>query len=94
MPSKLRKAPNNSWSLQDAKAHFSELVRLAETRGAQRITKHGRDSVVVIPSAEYARLQGKKTRPSLLEALLNSPLKGTGIEFERIQGGMREVEFD
>lgn len=44
------------WKLEDAKARFSELVRLARERGPQRVTVRGRDAVVVLSSADYARL--------------------------------------
>jgi hypothetical protein len=32
----------NAWKLQDAKARFSEVVRLAKEKGAQPVTKHER----------------------------------------------------
>ncbi len=40
------------WQLQDAKARFSELFRLAREQGPERVTKHGREAVVVIPAEE------------------------------------------
>ena len=36
------------WKLEDAKNRFSELVRRARSEGPQVVTKHGRESVVVI----------------------------------------------
>jgi prevent-host-death family protein len=45
-----------SWKLEEAKARFSEVVRLARERGPQRVTVHGRDAVVVLSAADYARL--------------------------------------
>ena len=45
------------WRLQDAKARFSELVRLARQAGPQRVTVRGRDAVVVVASEEYDRLR-------------------------------------
>ncbi len=36
------------WLLQDAKARFSELVRLVLSEGPQHVTIHVRDAVVVI----------------------------------------------
>lgn len=44
------------WKLEDAKARFSELVRLARERGPQRVTVRGQDAVVVLSAADYARL--------------------------------------
>lgn len=45
-----------AWKLEDAKARFSEVVRLAREKGPQRVTVHGRDAVVVLSASEYARL--------------------------------------
>ena len=44
------------WKLEDAKARFSEVVRLARERGPQRVTVRGRDAVVVLSASDYARL--------------------------------------
>ena len=49
-----------SWRLQDAKARFSEVVRLAHQAGPQRVTVHGRQAVVVVDAAEFDRLQGDR----------------------------------
>ena len=37
----------NAWKLQDAKARFSEVVRLAKEKGAQPVSKHGKTEVYV-----------------------------------------------
>lgn len=47
------------WQLQEAKQRFSELVRRAQSDGAQFVTRHGCDVVVVIDVAEYRRLHGQ-----------------------------------
>lgn len=49
------------WQLQDAKQRFSELVRAAQELGAQVVTRHGEEVVVVIDIAEYHRLKGDGT---------------------------------
>jgi prevent-host-death family protein len=46
-----------TWKLQDAKARFSELVRRAQSEGPQRVTTHGKDAVVVLSTADYAKLK-------------------------------------
>lgn len=53
-----------TWSIQEAKAHFSELLRRAETE-PQVITRHGKEVARVVPP------QGGQDRPrkSALEAL-------------------------
>ena len=45
-----------AWKLEDAKARFSEVVRLARENGPQRVSVRGRDAVVVLSAADYARL--------------------------------------
>jgi len=41
------------WKLQDAKARFSELVRLARTGEAQTVTVHGKEAVVLVDPARF-----------------------------------------
>lgn len=60
------------WTLQDAKNRFSAVVRAALDRGPQFITRHGRQTVVVIAAEEYARLTSAPT--DLVQALTDSPL--------------------
>ena len=45
-----------SWKLEDAKARFSEVVRLARSQGPQRVTVRGRDAVVVMSVEDLERL--------------------------------------
>ncbi|MDP2956589.1 MAG: type II toxin-antitoxin system Phd/YefM family antitoxin [Longimicrobiales bacterium] len=44
------------WKLEDAKNRFSEVVRRARDEGPQFVTKHGRESVVVLGIEEYRAL--------------------------------------
>ncbi len=44
------------WKLEDAKARFSEVVRLAEQGVPQRVSVRGRDAVVILSAQAYARL--------------------------------------
>jgi antitoxin Phd len=46
------------WQLQDAKNRFSEVVDLAVSEGAQTVTRHGRDTVVILSVDDYRRLRG------------------------------------
>ena len=73
-----------NWQLQEAKARFSELFRLARSVGAQRVTRHGNEAVVVIPAEEYARLSRRTARRgTLVEFFAKSPLAGSGIDLTR-----------
>ena len=62
-----------SWKLQEAKARFSEVVRLARERGPQRVTVHGRDAVVVLSAADYARLAPTAAGTSLAALFSQGP---------------------
>ncbi|MET7331327.1 type II toxin-antitoxin system Phd/YefM family antitoxin [Nonomuraea sp. NPDC005650] len=59
------------WQLQEAKQHFSEVVRKAHDEGPQIVTKHGRDVVVILDMEEYRQLKGKQ--PDFKEFLLSGP---------------------
>jgi antitoxin Phd len=52
-----RAAPDSAvWKLEDAKARFSEVVRLAEQGVPQRVSVRGREAVVILSAKTYARL--------------------------------------
>jgi prevent-host-death family protein len=86
-------AVQQEWQLQDAKARLSEAFRLARERGPQRVTKHGREAVVVIAAEEYARLtQSEARKGSLSEFFAASPLRGSGIDLERPRDFGRDIQ--
>lgn len=66
------------WSLQEAKARFSEVVRLARSEGPQLVTVHGKVAVTIAAAAEGP--SENETGASLVELLDKSPLRrlGTG----------------
>jgi prevent-host-death family protein len=79
-----------TWQIQEAKAHFSELVRDTESVGPQEITWHGRAVAVVLSKAEYERLTG--AGQSLVEFMRRSPLFGADdIDLTRDTSATREV---
>ncbi len=69
------------WQLQEAKARFSELVKLADSEGPQEITLHGEPKAVVVSKVEFERL--RRPKPSLAAFLRGSPLAGLVLEIER-----------
>jgi prevent-host-death family protein len=81
------------WRLQDAKARFSELVRMAHSDGPQHVTLHGRDSVVVVNADEFNRLRGTRTGELLIEALQASPHRQVEIEPRRSAMPVRPVKL-
>ena len=88
------KQPERSrWRLQDAKARFSELVRLANSDGPQHVSLHGRDAVVVVDAAEFKRLQGARTGELLIAALQAAPRGGVEVEARRAAMPVRAVKL-
>ncbi len=71
-----------AWKLEDAKARFSEVVRLARSKGPQRVTYRGEDAVVVMSIEACEKLLARKQRKSSLVAFLRGTALGE-IEVER-----------
>jgi antitoxin Phd len=89
-----KKPSSNCWQVQTAKARFSELFRRTRLEGPQRITRQGRDGVVMVAEEEYDRLVGRSRRPvSLVEFFRKSPLVGVELELDRDRGQARDVEL-
>ncbi|MAA73598.1 MAG: prevent-host-death protein [Salinisphaeraceae bacterium] len=59
----------NTWSVQDAKARFSELLQASVKQGPQMVTKHGAEAAVLVPAQEWRRLTAQ-ARPGLKSVLL------------------------
>ena len=58
-----------AWQVQDAKARFSEFLDATLKKGPQVVTRRGVETAVLVPVAEWRRLQ-KAARPSLKDLLL------------------------
>jgi prevent-host-death family protein len=57
------------WPVQDAKARFSELLDACVSEGPQVVSRRGTETAVLVPIAEWRRLQAT-ARPSLKQLLL------------------------
>lgn len=80
--------PHQTWPLGQAKARFSEVVRLARSGRPQGVTVHGRDAVVIVASGEFERLTARETSPSLRDLVAGSPLSRIAEEpRRRFRGG-------
>jgi prevent-host-death family protein len=72
---------DGEWSVAEAKAKFSEVIEKARTEGPQRVTRNGKDAVVVVSASEWERrVRAPRTMYEFLE---RSPLKGAGLDLER-----------
>lgn len=79
------------WQLQDAKAHFSEVIKTVVNEGPQTVTLHGKPVVVLISVEEYQRL--KEPQQDLISFIQNSPLKGIDLDIERSKSPTREIDL-
>jgi len=81
-----------TWSVQDAKNRFSEIVEAAR-RKPQTVTKHGKPAVVVVAADEYERLRDldRAQAPSFADLLLAIPRDGG--KFRRLQVRPRDLDL-
>ena len=73
-----------TWSVAQAKAKFSEVIEKAKSEGPQTITRNGRKAAVLVAVEEWERKTKPKHKESLLDFFQNSPLRGSGINLERL----------
>lgn len=83
----------HSWKLEDAKARFSEVVRLARDIEPQRVTVRGKDAVVIISAKAFAKLLPLVEQPSLHTLLSESPLRHLDFEQSSIQSPVRDFDL-
>jgi prevent-host-death family protein len=83
-----------SWQLQSAKARFSEVFRRARSEGPQRITRQGKEAVVMVAEEQYERLVGKSRQPkNLVDFFRQSPLVGVELDLRRDRSPGRDVKL-
>ena len=93
-PAQTPGSPEQDWQIQTAKARFSEVFRRARTDGPQRITRQGKEGVVMISDEQYARLMVKSRQPkSIVQFFRESPLAGLDLDLERDKDTGRDVEL-
>ncbi len=86
--------PHGTWQLQSAKARFSELFRRALSQGPQWVTRHGKESVVVLRAEQFEQLSSRARQPrSLARFFAESPLVRSGIDLKRKPDYGRSVEL-
>ncbi|MEO6012380.1 MAG: type II toxin-antitoxin system Phd/YefM family antitoxin [Devosia sp.] len=80
MPSSLKE--DAKWTVAGAKARLSEVIDRAQSE-PQTITRNGKPSVVVVSAEEWQRKIARKG--TFAEFLLESPLRGTDLDIERLR---------
>jgi antitoxin Phd len=87
-------SPAKDWQIQTAKARFSEVFRRARTDGPQRITRQGKEGVVMISDEQYQQLMVKSRQPkSIVQFFRESPLAGLDLDLERDKDTGRDIEL-
>jgi prevent-host-death family protein len=81
----------NIWQLQEAKNKFSNLVEKAHHDGPQIVTKHGKESVVIIAVEDFQKLS--KPKSDLVSFFKNSPLSGINLDLKRDKSPSRDIEL-
>lgn len=80
----------NTWSVQDAKARFSEFLQACIASGPQLVTKRGAEAAVLVPMAQWRQLQAA-AQPSLKQLLMEEG-HGEILILPRGQGRRRSPE--
>lgn len=81
----------NVWQLQEAKNKFSNLVDKARHDGPQVVTKHGKESVVIIAIEDYQKLN--KPTSDLISFFKKSPLSDINLDLSRDKSSSRDIEL-
>ncbi len=77
-----------SWQLQEAKAHLSEVIRACARKGPQFVSVRGKEEAVVISKQDYEKLIGAKL--SFIDFMAQSPLRGLDLDLVRDKSGLRD----
>jgi prevent-host-death family protein len=64
-----------AWSIQEAEAHFIELIEACSAIGPQMVVKHGVEVAVLVPIAQWRQMQ-ISAAPSLKQLLLEDTARG------------------
>ena len=77
-----------TWQIQEAKSHFSEVIDLAINQGAQLVTRRGNEVAVILSLKDYEQMCGKKG--NLLATLMNAP-RGEALNIARSNEAIRDL---
>jgi antitoxin Phd len=79
-----------TWPLAEAKNRFSELFEKALRDGPQRVSRRGKDEVVVVSAATYERL--RRERQGFVDFLMSGPALDD-LTLGRDRSPAREIEL-
>lgn len=87
-----KKLPRARWKLTDAKARFSEVVKLAKEH-PQRVTVDGEDAVVIIAASTYDREHAHRTGEELVKAFEHPAIADLEFHREPVDATLRDVNL-
>jgi len=82
------------WQVQEAKQHFSEVLRAALAGEPQIVTRHGEEIAVIVEIAEFHRLRGEVVE--FMDFLVTGPLLDIEVDLQHRDGSadrFREVDL-
>lgn len=77
------------WQLQEAKARFSELFTQVCENGPQRVSRRGKETIVLVSEKEYRNLRGEGS--NFIDFLLSAPK--AELDIKRTQDTGRPLEL-
>lgn len=78
---------SKTWQLQEAKARFSELFTAVCDNGPQKVSRRGKETIVLLKEDQYQTLTGGN--PDFVSFLLSSPK--ADLKMERPQDPGRTI---
>ena len=84
-------AASDQWTVADAKARLSEVIDRAQGGASQVITRNGKRAVVVVGFDKWEEKTRRKG--TLAEFFMNSPLRGSNLEIERVSTKPRDIDL-
>jgi prevent-host-death family protein len=85
-----RMAHDPTWSVAEAKARFSEVLDQAR-EAPQIITRNGKRAAVIVSVEEWERRRNRTG--TLADFFARSPLRGSGIDLDRIKDRPRDIKL-
>lgn len=79
---------DRSWQIQEAKNKFSEVIERALQQGPQVITRHGKETAIVLSYEDYRKLA--LSQKKLTDFFRESPLVGVELDLKRDQSAARD----
>lgn len=80
-----------TWTLQDAKNRFSEVIEHALHDGPQTITRRGKETAVLVSVEDFRGMSGGEG--DLVDFLRQAPLADTDLDLERKPEYGRAIEL-